>query len=205
MSSGQNKVDNNPIFYVVFFYKIHTSPGAACVSRSDTWVFSSFMSRLFQKSALLEEVRGQFWCLIICRTSGLGEIVAPTKTSSCQTDETQSWLMIWLVPRLFGVLPTRWHAVLCADVSGSAVPPRVPSGACTSAFLSTCFVVNRPIRLCTVSYRGQAKECKKGSQWGHQRANQSFMDFPVKDNQQGSPSSCCGSRFEVFLGPSVSI
>lgn len=105
--------------------------------------------------------------------------------------------MIRLVPRLFGVLPTRWHAVLCADVSGSAVPPRVPS-----AFL---FAVNRPVRLCTVSYRGQSKECKKGSQSGHQRANQSFMDFPVKDTQQGSPSSRCGSRVEVFLSPSVSI
>lgn len=203
MSSRPNKVDNNPIFYIVFLKnktKIHTSSGAACVSHSDTGVFSSFISRLFQKFASPEELRGRFWCLIICRTAGLGEIVAPTKTSSCQTDETQSWLMIWLVPRLFGVLPTRWHAVLCADVSGSAAPPPVPS-----AFLSACFAVNRPVRLCTVSYRGQSKECKKGSQSGHQRANQSFMDFPVKDTQQGSPSSRCGSRGEVFLGPSVSI
>lgn len=131
--------------------------------------------------------------------------MAPPKTSSCQTDETQSWLTIWLVPRLFGVLPTHWRAVLCADVSRSAFPPRAPSGVCASAFLSTSFVDNRPVRLGTVSYRGQSKECKKGSQSGHQRANQSFMDFPVKDTQQGSPSSRCGSRVEVFLGPSVCI
>lgn len=41
-------------------------------------------------------------------------------TCSCQTDETHSWLMIWLVPRLWGVLPTHWHAVLRADAHCSS-------------------------------------------------------------------------------------
>lgn len=67
-----------------------------------------------------------------------------------------------------------------------------------------CSVVNPPVRLCAASCRGQSKECKRVGQPGHQRANRSFMDFPVKDAQAGSPSSRCGSRSEVFLGLSVS-
>lgn len=178
---------------------IHTSPGAACMSDSDLGMFSSFKSQIFQKFA--SRATGTFLVSVNLQDFGASGDSGSNTTSSCQTDETQSWLMVWLIPRLFKVLPTRWQAVFCADVSRSAGPPRVMSG----AFPSTCFVVNPPVRLCTASYRGQSKECKRGSQSGHKRANQSFMDFPVKDTQRGSPSSRCGSRLEVFLCPSVSI
>lgn len=122
-------------------------------------------------------------------------------TSSCQTDETQSWLMIWLVPRLWGLLPTRWHA------QSSAQMPTACLVCCVRIcrrFHVCVLVVNPPVRFCTVCSRGQSKECRRVGQSGHQRANQSVMDFPVTDTQLGSPSSRCRSQLEVFLGLSVS-
>lgn len=127
--------------------------------------------------------------------------MAPSKTSSCQTDETQSWLTIWLVPRLFGVPPTRWHAVLCADVSRSAVPPRVPSGACASAFLSTCFAVNRPVRLCTVSYRGQSKECKKRQSVRPPESQSEFYGLPCQRHSAGQSIIALWVTGWSFPGP----
>lgn len=105
--------------------------------------------------------------------------------------------MIWLVPRLWGVLPTLWH--FRADAT-----TRLICSMCVCLCFHVCFVVNPPVPLCTVCYRGQSKECKRVGQLGHQRANQSVMDFPVKDTQLGSPSLSCRSQLEVFLGLSVS-
>lgn len=161
---------------------------------------SSFKSWLFLNLSSTEEPRGHFWCLLICRTSGLGEIAAPTRLPLVkQMRHSLDWWSDWSpgCEDFFPLAGTRSLPRRC--------PPRVSSAACASAVVSTCvLVVNPPVRFCTVCSRGQSKECRRVGQSGHQRANQSVMDFPVTDTQLGSPSSRCRSQLEVFLGLSVS-
>lgn len=182
----------------MFFPEMHTSSGAACVSDSDLEIFSAFKSCLFQNLSSSEELRGHFGCPLICRTSGLGETAAPTRLPLVkQMWHSLDWWSDW----------TRG----CEEffpLTGTPSSTQMPTTLlicclCACLCFHVCFVVNPPVRLCRVCYRGQSKKCKRVGQSGHQRANQSVMDFPVKDTQLGSPSSRCRSRLEVFLGLSV--
>lgn len=169
------------------------------MSDSDLEIFSSFKSCLFQNLSSSEELRGHSWCLLICRTSGLGEIAAPTRLPLVkQMRHSLDWWSDWSrgCEEFFPL----------AGTPSSAQMPTTSLICCMHICLCfhVCFVVNPPVCLCTVCYRGQSKECRRVGQSGHQRANKSVMDFPVKDTQLGSPSSRCRSWFEVFLGLSVS-
>lgn len=159
------------------------------------WDFPSFKSGLFQNLSSSEELRGHFGCPLICRTSGLGETAAPTRLPLVkQMRHSLDWWSDW-----------SWGCEELTGTPSSTQMPATPLICCLHLCLCfhVCFVVNPPVRLRPVCYRGQSKECKRVGQSGHQRANQSVMDFPVTDTQLGSPSSRCRSRLEVFLGLSV--
>lgn len=77
---------------------------------------SSFKSWLVSKSLLNRRATRTFLVPVNLQDLGARGDSSSDTTSSCQTDETQSWLMIWLVPRLWGLLPTRWHAQSSAQM-----------------------------------------------------------------------------------------
>lgn len=84
-----------------------------------------------------EEPPGHFWCLLICRTSGPGQITAPTRLPLVkQMRHSLDWWSDWS-PGCSEFFPLAGTAVFPADASIRAVPRRVTSGVCASAFVST--------------------------------------------------------------------
>lgn len=169
------------------------------MSDSDLEIFSSFKSCLFQNLSSSEELPGHFWCLLIFRTLGLRERAALTQLPRVkQMRHSLDWWSDWS-------RGCEEFFPLSGTLSSTQMPTtRLICCMCVCLCFHVYFVVNPPVPLCTVCYRGQSKECKRVGQLGHQRANQSVMDFPVKDTQLGSPSLSCRSQLEVFLGLSVS-